>query len=134
MKRKLLYGLLALGALAAAAPAVSAQEVRLTLARGGLEASFASGRGLGLRYGHTVCPSPGPAPVRHVGRSYQVWVPATTERVWQEPLYEFRRDSCGNTYRVLVRPGGWCVIEHPGHFEWRSQPPRRPAYGRVRGY
>ena len=49
----------------------------------------------------------------------QVWVPARTERIWIEPVYELRCDRYGNQVRVLVRAGYWDEICHPGYYETR---------------
>ena len=122
MRTKLLHGLFALGVLAAAAPAAEAQVVQIGLGRGGFHAE--------LSYGHDYR-APRPLVRAHVGRSYhaghwqevrrQVWVPGYAERVWQEALYDYRTDACGRVIRVLVQPGGWQVIQHPGHYEWRTE-------------
>jgi hypothetical protein len=32
-----------------------------------------------------------------------------------------RYDSCGRPYQVLVHPGEWTVVCHPGHFETRCE-------------
>ena len=47
----------------------------------------------------------------------RVFVPGRCERVWVEPAFELRVDSCGRSTRVCVRPGGWQTIQHPGHYE-----------------
>jgi hypothetical protein len=48
---------------------------------------------------------------------HQVWIPATRQRVWCEPVYETRYDSCGRAYTVLVRNGGYEWVTTPGHYE-----------------
>lgn len=51
----------------------------------------------------------------------RVWVPACSERVWVDPVYDVRCDVFGNQVRVLVREGFWRIIQHPGHFETRNE-------------
>lgn len=53
-------------------------------------------------------------------RAKRVWVPASKERVWIEPIYETRVDYRGRTYRVLVCEGRWELVVRPAHFEERS--------------
>lgn len=72
-----------------------------------------------------------PAPVRRLIHSghwvpghyetveRQVWIPGTCEKLWIEPCYETRYDSCGRPYRVLVAAGHWTTVETPGHYEIR---------------
>jgi hypothetical protein len=53
--------------------------------------------------------------------SRHVWVAGCEERIWVEPTYSFRVDACGRTIRILVEDGHWTTIQHPGHFEWKSE-------------
>lgn len=122
MRSKLLFGLLALGALAAGAPAASAQILQVSLGRGGFQAElgYASSRGsVRARIGHGYEHGSPSGHWQEVRR--QVWIPGATERVWEEPRYEYRTDSCGRVVRVLVRPAGWRVVECAGRYEWRTE-------------
>lgn len=123
MRTKLLSALFALGALSASAPAADAQIVQVGFGRGGFRAALA--------YGYDY-PAPRPLVRAHVGPVYshggswqdvrrQVWVPGFTERVWQEEVWEYRTDACGRVIRVLVAPAGWRVVQHAGHYEWRTE-------------
>ncbi len=60
----------------------------------------------------------------------QVWVPGCAERVWIEPVYEWRLDYCGNRYQVLVRGGHWEEIVQPGHYESQRVKIWKPGYWR----
>lgn len=66
----------------------------------------------------------------------QVWVPGFEERVWIEPVFELRRDACGEARRVLISAGHFEVRCRAGHFELRSvrmwQPGRWVARGACR--
>jgi hypothetical protein len=68
--------------------------------------------------------------------SERVWVPGRTERIWVEPVYEYRPvyhvGACGPV-RVLVRAGYWRTIHHPGHYELRRVRVYRPGYWTPRG-
>ncbi len=75
-----------------------------------------------------------PQPRRHwVPGHYEwvdrrIWIPGRTERVWMQPVYEWRYDWCGNQYQVMVRAGYWRDVCHPGHYEWRKERVYRPGY------
>jgi hypothetical protein len=45
-----------------------------------------------------------------------VFVPGQVQRVWVEPVYEWRIGTCGVRY-VCVRAGYWRSIQLPGHYE-----------------
>ena len=60
----------------------------------------------------------------------QVWVPGCAEKVWVEPVYEWRLDYRGNRYQVLVRGGHWEEVIQPGHYESRQVQVWRPGYWR----
>lgn len=59
-------------------------------------------------------------PGRYEIREERVWVEGSCERVWVPAQYESRKDYRGCAYRVVVRPGHWETIRHPGHFETRE--------------
>jgi len=48
----------------------------------------------------------------------RVFVPGPIQRVWVEPVYEWRIGSCGVRY-VCVRAGYWKSIQLPGRYESR---------------
>lgn len=120
-----------LGATAAAQPltgsfAGSVQGPATTLAPSGsfaalgghgahLGLGYARG-GLGVRYGTARAHVRG----RYETRCEQVWVPGRPERVWVEPLFQWRHDPCGRRYRVLVRAGHHVQRYVPGRYETRS--------------
>ncbi len=118
--QKLLTALLCACALGAGARATSAQVLRVSVGGDGFRAELGLGRGYAPavrpRYAPVVAPAGSWQEVRR-----QVWVPAARQRVWQEPCYAERRDACGRLVRVLVRAGGWCWVETPGHLEWRTE-------------
>ena len=60
-----------------------------------------------------------PGHYEHVSR--KVFVPARSERVWIDPLYETRIRSCGTRVRVLVRAGYWKEVCQPAHYVTRSE-------------
>ena len=47
--------------------------------------------------------------------------PARYERVWVEPVYATRYDSCGTPYRVLIREGYWDTVHIPAQYETRTE-------------
>jgi hypothetical protein len=49
----------------------------------------------------------------------EVWVPGCSRRVYVDPVYDTCVDPCGNVTRVLIREGGFKVIQDRGHFETR---------------
>ncbi len=93
--------------------------------------------GYGDRYGHGIRVRPRPAPRRiWVPGHYelvmkQVWVPGWTEKIWVEPVYEWRDDYRRGPYRVLIRPGHWRDVYHPGHYEMQRVRVWRPGYWRT---
>ncbi|MFN0009084.1 MAG: hypothetical protein ACKVXR_14370 [Planctomycetota bacterium] len=50
----------------------------------------------------------------------RVWVPGFVQRVWIEPRYGWRRDSCGRVYRERISGGHYERVEQPGHYEYRD--------------
>jgi hypothetical protein len=77
-------------------------------------------------YAPKPCPPPWyPAPKVWVPGHYeqrceQVWVPGCTQKVWVEPVYELRYDSCGRAFRFCVAGGHWKTVGAPGHYETRT--------------
>ena len=57
-----------------------------------------------------------------------VFVPGRCERVWVDPVFELRVDSCGRTSRVCVRAGAWQTIRHPGRYEVQYVRVWRPGH------
>lgn len=58
----------------------------------------------------------------------RVWVPGGVRRVYEEPRYELRTDSCGNPVRVLVCHGGWRTKYVPGCYETKRVRVWRPGH------
>ncbi|MFT5291755.1 MAG: hypothetical protein ACI8QS_001802 [Planctomycetota bacterium] len=54
-------------------------------------------------------------------RNHQVFVPGFGENVWIDAIYRNGLDHCGQPTRYLVQVGHWEFIQHPGHYETRSQ-------------
>ena len=131
---------------AASAQPAEAQELGVTLQRGGESLALSAGKdrlrasygrrgrgieiGVGSRRGvridyrnqRHVCVSTRVwVPGHYETRSHDVWVPGHREKVWIEAAYETVIDSCGRRSRRLVRHGYWDVIEHPGHYETRHE-------------
>lgn len=50
----------------------------------------------------------------------RVWIPFRVQKVWIEPAYEWRRDSCGRAFMACVSTGHYEMVEHPGRYEHRS--------------
>lgn len=70
---------------------------------------------------------------RYEWRVERVWVPASFEKVWHEPVVEVRYDSCGRRIETVVAPGRWAVETVPGHFTERKVRvwvPSRPSIAR----
>ena len=85
-----------------AALTVGSQGVSLNLSRGGARVP----RGYdGGRYEY---------------RTERTWVPGYNRQVWVEPVYQWRYDSCGARYRVLVRAGYNRTVCVPGRYENRQ--------------
>jgi hypothetical protein len=87
-------------------------------------------------------------PARYEVVTERVWVPGHVDRVWVPPVYREvgRRHGhyrghgrCGprggRFGRVVVRPGYWRTVEHPGHYELVERTVERPGYwATVCGY
>jgi len=50
----------------------------------------------------------------------RVWVPGCVQRVWIEPRYGWRRDSCGRPFRGCISRGHYEMVEQPGRYEFRD--------------
>lgn len=50
----------------------------------------------------------------------RVWVPGCVQRVWVEPRYGWRRDSCGRFFRGCLSEGRYERVEQPGRYEYRD--------------
>jgi len=145
MRRSIMLAVLILGSAFAAAPRADAQEIRVAVGgERGFHAELGFGKGhrsyarVGYRpeyrpeyrpgYGRSHGRGSTWIPGCYVETRQRVWVPGRTERIWHEPVYEFRTDRCGNTVEILVQAGGLEVIEHPGHYEWRPVKTWRPGH------
>lgn len=118
--KAMLSSLLVAAVLALSASPLHAQRVVAT--------SYSSG------YGHGYVSSRVWIPGRYENIHQRVWVPGCSERVWVEPVFELRRDHCGNRFRVLVRAGHWTTVHHPGHYETRTVRVWQPGHWAPRGY
>lgn len=47
----------------------------------------------------------------------RVFVPGRCEKIWIAPVYRTEYTHCGNAVQVLVTPGHFKSISHPGHYE-----------------
>jgi len=136
MRRSILLLVLALGSSFAAARNAGAQEVHVALGnRHGFHAELGFGgrsyARVGYRSGYgyrTVQRRDTWIPGGTVETRSRVWIPGGTERIWREPVYEYRSDGCGDTVRLLVRSGTWERISHPGRYEWRPVRTWRPGH------
>lgn len=126
---------LALATFGLSSPAVAQRSVSLSLGDRGVSISARHGS-FGLHLGRTYSRrsngyvtrrAPSCPPQRVWIRGYwktvdeKVWVAGSKEKVWREPVYETRHDSCGRAYRVLVRPGFWEWVQTPGCWVTRPQ-------------
>jgi hypothetical protein len=72
-------------------------------------------------------------PGRYEYELQRVWVPGRSERIWVEPVFQLRYDGCGNLLRVLLSPGHWSTVHHPGHYETRRVRVWVPGHWQARG-
>jgi hypothetical protein len=56
---------------------------------------------------------------RYEWRTERVWVPASRQKVWTEPVVRVHYDSCGRRVETVVRAGRWEIVHTPGHYEER---------------
>ena len=47
----------------------------------------------------------------------RVWIPASYEQVWIEPVFATKYDECGNPYQVMVEAGHYDTVCTPGHYD-----------------
>jgi hypothetical protein len=72
-------------------------------------------------------------PGRYETVNERVWVEGPVQRVWVEPVYEWRLGSCGFRY-VCAREGYWRSVRLPGHYENRCVRVWHPGYWAPRGF
>jgi len=114
--------MLLIGALAAFAPALSAQRSGYG-AKPSLSAAYFRG---GYESSRVWVPG------YHEIVSRRVFVPGPVKRVWVAPQYEWRIGSCGVRY-VCVRQGYWRTVQLPGHYEIRQERVYQPGRWVARG-
>jgi hypothetical protein len=111
-------------AVAFAAPRAAADGFSITLGKhskhGSIGVTFSNGG-----FVHPCPPPPCAPPPRcwepghFEERCERVWVPGAPTQVWVAPVYEWRRDACGRSFQVCVRPGHWETVCSPGRWEER---------------
>ena len=128
MKARL--SILLIGALAALAPAISAQR-SVTYSKSAPSVSSAYFRGgYGGNGGYET--SRVWVPGHYETVSKRVFVPGPVKREWVAPVYEWRWGSCGLRY-VCVRSGYWRSVQLPGHYEIRQERVYEPGRWVARG-
>ena len=65
------------------------------------------------------------------GRLERVWVPATYREPRRVSSRHGRHGWHGGYGRVMVRPGYWQTIEHPGHYEFVQRTIERPGHWEI---
>jgi hypothetical protein len=114
--------MLLIGALAAFAPALSAQRradcVITSVSSAYYRGSYESSRVW--------------IPGRYDWVSRRVFVPGPVQREWVAPVFEWRFGPCGAQY-VCVREGYWRTIQQPGHYEYRRERVYQPGHWAARG-
>lgn len=118
-----LLPLLAFSALLA--PRADAHGFELILGKKSKHGSISLTIGNGAEYGHRghapVCAPPRAWIAGHYEtRCERVWIPGRCESVWVEPVYQWRHDSCGRAYQVVVCAGYWKTVEQPGCWQERN--------------
>ena len=141
-----ILALTGLAALASAA-ATSAQELSLSLQKrhgnatigaslnlgnGACGAQYTYGQGRRNRVNYAA-PRRTWVPAGYTYQDQRVWVPASWERVWIDPVYRRELNSCGNVVRVLVRAGYWDKVRVPGRYEVQRVRVYNPGRWVVRG-
>jgi hypothetical protein len=113
-------------ALLAPLPSALAQkeraELRVDLGGGRIELHVGRGRAPRLEPRRTWIP--GHYEVRHE----RVWVPGCTRQEWVPARYEWRLDSCGRRFQILIAPGHWITVTDPGRYELREARVWVPGY------
>lgn len=70
-------------------------------------------------------------PGHHTSVRQRVWVPGFTEQVWSGPVYATHCDPFGTAYKVLVEPGHYDAIQHPGHWELKPVQVWKPGHWKT---
>lgn len=70
-------------------------------------------------------------PGRYEIQMQKVWVEGRTRKVYVEPVYETRFDSCGRAYQVLIAEGYYRLVRDPGCYQNRRVMVWRPGFWRV---
>ncbi len=60
----------------------------------------------------------------------QVWIPATTKKVWYPPVYATQFDACRQPYQVMTQAGYYKTVQVPGYYD--IQPVRKWVAGTWR--
>jgi hypothetical protein len=113
---------LLLGTIASLTPLASAGGVGISFEKYGKHSGFGIEFSTGI-----VAPAPAPSaclPQTWIPGHYdtvleRVWVEGSARELWCAPVFEWRRDACGRTIKVLVVPGHWQTVSAPGHEETR---------------
>ncbi len=124
-----------------------ARVAPLALAAAALTGAASAAPGGPSGYGHPPRPVIVHAPVHYSGyyptprAPRRVWIPGAwveqhtrvflpghTERVWQEPRFEWRYDDCGRAITVQVAAGCWRTVQHPGHWKVEAVSLWRPGH------
>jgi hypothetical protein len=116
---------LCFGAVMFFAPLAAADGFGITFGATGKHAGF----GIEFTTRAIAAPAPPPpaiqcAPEVWVPGHYEVvlqpvWVEGPAREVWCAPAYQWRRDSCGRLFKIMVSPGHWTTVTSPGHNETR---------------
>lgn len=117
-------------------PALLGAALLLASSTPAAQRMVATGHGPGVRVSayssYTHAPRRVWVPGRYESRCEQIFVPGWNERVWVEPVFEFRLGSCGKRLRVEVCAGHWKTVHHPGHYETREFRVWVPGHYEVR--
>ena len=111
---------LSLALVAVLAPASFADGFGISF--GGKHGALSLGFSTGPVYGPSCEPRCAPAvwvPGHYQTVYRQVWVDDCHERVWIEPVYQWRSYGCGRPVRVCVRGGHYERVYRSGRFETR---------------
>jgi len=50
----------------------------------------------------------------------RVWIPGQVQQVWVEPVFEWRRDSCGRAIMACVSEGHFETVTQLGRWDYRN--------------
>jgi hypothetical protein len=64
----------------------------------------------------------------------QIWVPGCSERIWVEPIFEWRSGPCHTQIRIQLGGGYWRTVHHAGHYEYQPVSVYRPGHWTARGF